>query len=114
MEGASPATCFSIPGALSGGVGAGARGTGALRSRALHAGALAAAGALGAGAFTIAGASAVGFAETTATLWGARLRKVDETLKRIGIARITPAAMATGRAARLMKRRTERPSMRED
>ena|SRR3989442_10796675 len=94
-------------GALSGGVGAGARGTDALRSGALDP------GALDAGALTIAASSAVGFAETIAALWGARLRMVDETLRRIGIARITPAAMATGRTAGLMKLRTERPSMRE-
>jgi len=51
---------------------------------------------------------AVPCSETGATLWGARLEGVDETLIRIGIAKITPAAIETGTTAGLMKSRTAR------
>jgi hypothetical protein len=47
--------------------------------------------------------------ERGATLWGSRLKRVDESLKRIGIARITPAAVIeTGTTAGLIKSRIAR------
>jgi hypothetical protein len=52
--------------------------------------------------------SAVRCWETGATLWGTRLEGVDETLMRIGIAKITPAAIETGTTAGLMESRTAR------
>src|SRR5438094_8433880 len=63
-------------------------------------------GASGGGESAARVRSAVRCSETGATLWGARLEGVDETLIRIGIARITPAAIETGTTPSLMKSRT--------
>ena len=69
------------------------------------------------GGVTAPGALCAGFeadrlsasrSETAGALAGALLHRIVEALRRIAIARITPAAMEIGTAAGLMRSRTER------